>query len=187
MDFDREMELEKLERVSREHVYKGAIIDLYKDTIKNPDGTIEYYDFIKHKGASAVIPVMDDGRIIMVKQYRNALDRFTVEIPAGGRNTENEDFKECAARELEEETGYKSDDLELLITVRTTIAFCNEAIDIYVARNLVPSKQNLDPGEYINVEIYTIEELVNLVFEGKIQDAKTVAAIMAYNHKFGNK
>ena len=118
--------MEKLERLNRELMYKGAIIDLYKDTIKTPDGNIEYYDFIKHQGAAAVIPIRDDGKILMVKQYRNALDRFTIEIPAGGLASPNEPTKDAAARELEEETGYHSDDLELLLTIRTTIAFCNE-------------------------------------------------------------
>ena len=88
------------------------------------------------------------------------------------------------SRELEEETGYKSDNLEHLITVRTTIAFCNEKIEIYVARNLEKSHQHLDEGEFVEAEEYTIDELVKMVYEGKIEDAKTVSAIMAYYNKF---
>ena len=179
--------MEKLERLNRELVYKGAIIDLYKDTIKTPDDKIEYYDFIKHQGAAAVIPVRDDGKILMVKQYRNALDRFTIEIPAGGLANADEPTKDAAARELEEETGYHSDDLELLITVRTTIAFCNEKIDIYVAKDLIPSKQNLDEDEFIDVEAYSVEELMEMIYSTKIQDSKTISAIMAYAHKYLNK
>lgn len=176
--------MEELKRLDRELVYKGAIIDIYKDTVQDPDGRISYYDFIGHKGAAAVMPVTDEGKIIMVKQYRNALDRFTIEIPAGGLNSVDEPMIECAARELEEETGYKSDNLELLISVRTTIAFCNERIDIFVAKDLKPSKQHLDEGEFVDVLEFTIDELVDMVFSSQIQDSKTVAAIMAYKHKY---
>ncbi len=173
--------MEKLERLKRELVYKGAIIDLYKDTIRTPDNKIEYYDFIGHQGAAAVVPVKDDGKILMVKQYRNALDRFTLEIPAGGLKNADEPTRDAAARELEEETGYASDDLELLITVRTTIAFCNEKIDIYVAKNLVKTQQNLDEGEYVDVLEFDIKELVDMVFNGTIEDSKTINAILAYD------
>ncbi len=176
--------MEKLERLNRELVYKGAIIDLYKDTIKTPDDKIEYYDFIKHQGAAAVIPVRDDGKILMVKQYRNALDRFTIEIPAGGLVNADEPTKDAAARELEEETGYHSDDLELLITVRTTIAFCNEKIDIYVAKNLVKTQQHLDEGEYVDVLEFDIEELVEMALNGTIEDSKTISAILAFDKKY---
>ena len=149
--------MEPLKRLSRELVYKGAIIDIYKDKVQAPDGNIQDYDFIGHKGAAAVMPVTDEGKILMVRQYRNALDRFTLEIPAGGLDGKDEPGIVCAARELEEETGYKSDDLEHLLTINTTIAFCNEKIEIYVARNLKKSKQNLDEGEFVDVEEYTIE------------------------------
>lgn len=176
-----------IKRINRELVYKGAITELYKDTIEDKDGHIQYYDFIKHNGAAAVVPVTDDGKLLMVRQYRNALDRYTIEIPAGGRNTPDEPTRDCAARELEEETGRRSEDLELLISIRTTVAFCNEMIDIYVAKNLTPSKQHLDEGEYVDVCEYDIEELVKMVYDCTIQDAKTVAAIMAYYVKINGK
>jgi len=179
--------MEELKRLNRELVHKGAIIELYKDTIEDQDKNIQYYDFIKHIGAAAVIPVTSDGKILMVKQYRNALDRFTLEIPAGARNTEDEPTIECAMRELEEETGYKSKDLEILLSIKTTVAFCNELIDIYVAKNLEKSEQNLDEGEYIDVYEYTIEELVDMVYDLKIQDSKTVSAILAYYAKYGKR
>lgn len=176
--------MEPLKRLSRELVYKGAIIDLYRDRVQAPDGNVQDYDFIGHKGAAAVMPVTDEGKILMVRQYRNALDRFTIEIPAGGLNGVDEPGIICAARELEEETGYKSDNLEHLITVRTTIAFCNEKIEIYVARNLEKSHQHLDEGEFVEVVEYTIDELVEMVYNSTIQDSKTVSAIMAYYNKF---
>ena len=175
--------MEPLKRLKRELVYKGAIIDLYKDYVQDETGNVQVYDYIGHRGAAAVMPVTSDGKILMVRQYRNALDRFTLEIPAGGLN-KAENTKECAARELEEETGYKSSDLELLLSIRTTIAFCNEKIDVYVARNLIPSHQNLDEGEFVEVEEYTINELLEKIYDGTIQDSKTVSSIFAYYNKF---
>lgn len=177
------MDEKPISREKRELVYKGSIIDLYKDTIVDKDGHTQYYDFIKHKGAAAVLPVTDEGKLIMVRQYRNALDRFTIEVPAGGKNSVDEPTRDCAARELEEETGYKSDDLEFLISVTTTVAFCNEVIDIYIAKNLRPSKQNLDEGEYVDVVEYDIDTLVDMVNKSIIRDAKTVSAIMAYAYR----
>ena len=91
----------------------------------------------------------------------------------------------AAARELEEETGYASGDLELLLSLRTTVAFCNEKIDIYVAKNLIKTQQHLDEDEYLNVGAYTLTELEELIFDGKIQDSKTIAALMAYKVKYG--
>ena len=176
--------MEKFERLKRTLIHKGAIIDYYQDTVKVPNGNIVTWDFIGHKGAAAVVAVNAEGKLLMVRQFRNALDRETLEIPAGGLENVNEPTDAAAARELEEETGYKAGRLEYLLTIRTTVAFCNEKIDVYVADDLIPSKQNLDEDEYINVEEYDIDTLVQMVYEGKIQDGKTVAALMAYKNKY---
>ena len=175
---------EEFKRLARDLVYHGSIIDYYKDTVQVPNGNVVKWDFIGHKGAAAVVPVREDGKILMVRQYRNALDRETLEIPAGGLNGEDEKTKDAAARELEEETGYRSQDLEFLITIRTTVAFTNEKIDIYVAKNLIKSQQHLDEDEFIRVEAFTTEELLNMIFNGTIQDSKTICAIMTYVRKY---
>ena len=175
---------DEFKRLKRELVYHGSIVDFYKDTVQLPNGNVVDWDFIGHKGAAAVIPVREDGKLLMVRQFRNALDRYTLEIPAGGLNGPEEPMLDAAARELEEETGYRSEDLELLITIRTTVAFCNEKIDIYVAKNLIKSQQNLDEDEFINVEAYSVEELSQMIFEGKIEDSKTISAIMSYKDKY---
>lgn len=175
---------EEIRRIDRTLVHKGKIIDYYVDTMELPDGKQVKWDFIQHNGAAAVVPVTADGRILMVSQYRNALERYTLEIPAGGLNP-GEATDLAAARELEEETGYASDQLELLLTIRTTVAFCNEKIDIYVARNLVKTHQHLDEDEYLNVEAHTMGELEQLIFNRKIEDSKTIAALMAYKVKYG--
>ena len=101
--------MENYKRLDRKLVKKAHIFDIYEDTLELPDGKVGIYDFLKHKGAAAVVPVMDDGRILMVKQYRNALDRLTLEVPAGGRNSYEESFLDTAHRELEESDSFDID------------------------------------------------------------------------------
>ena len=176
---------EEVKRVGRDLAYEGTVIKVYKDHMKFANGNTAEWDFIHHDGAAAVVPVMDDGKILMVTQYRNALERDTLEIPAGKLDAPGEPGIECASRELEEEPGYRSENLEWLLTRRTTVAFCDEKIDIYVAKNLIPSHQHLDEDEFINVGAYTIDELRKKIYSGEIEDSKTVAALLAYADKYG--
>ena len=175
---------EHFKRLKRELKFKGAIIDFYQDTMEIDGNHTATWDFINHKGAAAVVPVTKEGKILMVRQYRNALDRYTLEIPAGALDAVDEPGIECASRELEEETGYKSNNLEWLITLRTTVAFCNEKIEVFVARDLIPSHQHLDEDEFIDLKDYTLDELKEKIFSGEIEDSKTVSALMAYAVKF---
>lgn len=176
--------MDKYERIGRELVHKGAIIDYYQDTIKIPNGNIAKWDYIRHKGAAAVVAVKEDGKLLMVRQYRNALNRETLEIPAGGLNDADEPTDLAAARELEEETGYSAGKLELLLSLRTTVAFCDEKIDVYVATDLKRSKQHLDEDEFLDVLSYDVEALLEMIYDCKIQDGKTVSAILAYYNKY---
>jgi ADP-ribose pyrophosphatase len=170
-------------RLDRQLRYQGTILKIYEDTVI-ANGHKAYWDFIHHDGAAAVLPVTEDGKILMVRQYRNALDRETLEIPAGKLDAPDEPKITCAYRELEEETGFRSDNLEYLISINTTVAFCDEAIDIFVARNLIPSHQHLDEDEVIDVEPWELKDLLKLIYEGKMTDGKTVAAICAYGMKY---
>ena len=170
-------------RLDRQLRYQGTILKIYEDTVI-ANGHKAYWDFIHHDGAAAVLPVTEDGKILMVRQYRNALDRETLEIPAGKLDAPDEPKITCAYRELEEETGFRSDNLEYLISINTTVAFCDVAIDIFVARNLIPSHQHLDEDEVIDVEPWELEDLLKLIYEGKMTDGKTVAAICAYGMKY---
>ncbi len=180
--------IEKITRQKRELKYSGAIVDVYTDTMHFPNGNTEEWDYIAHrKGAAAVIAVLDNGKLLMVKQYRNALERETLEIPAGSRDSVDEPTKECAARELEEETGYKAGKLELLLTIQTTVAFCNEKIDIYLATDLIKTKQSLDENEFVEIAEYSVDELLDMIYSCKIQDGKTISAILAYKAKYLSK
>ena len=174
--------MEKIERVGRKLIHKGTILDMYEDTVRLPNGKEEKWDFVSHRmGAACVLAVRPDGKILMVRQYRNALDRFTLEVPAGKRDSLNEDTSICAARELEEETGYRAGKLEKLLSLKSTVAFCDELIDVYLATDLVEiGEQHLDEAEDIDVEAYDLKELMDMCYSGTLQDAKTVAAIMAY-------
>lgn len=176
--------MEKVERVDRILKYQGAIVDVFDDIMRLPDGSEGHWDYIEHrKGAAAVLPVLADGRIALVRQYRNALNLETLEIPAGARDSRQEPTAVCAAREMEEEIGYRAGKLEKLLTVATTGAFCNESIDIYLATELVKTGQHLDEEEFLEVEFYEVDELCRMIFSKEIIDAKTVAAILAYKTK----
>ena len=154
----------KYERIGRELVKHGSIIDIYSDRMSLPDGREENWDFIDHLGAAAVVAVRDDGRILMVRQFRTTVSDYTLELPAGKRDRKGEASSEIAARELSEETGYKADKLELL----------------YLATGLHKGEQHLDSDEFLSVETYTPEELEQMIYSGKIIDAKTIAGILAY-------
>ena len=176
--------MSQYKRLKRDLVHKGNIIDYYNDTIEIEGGKITSFDFINHKGAAAMIPVDQEGNILMVRQYRNAIDQYTLEIPAGGLN-QGEDFETCAIRECEEETGFKAGEVFHLFDLYTTVAFSNEKIGIYYTTGIIPTSQNLDEDEFVSVELHSVEELTKMILEGKIVDAKTIAGILAYKTKVG--
>ena len=171
-------EMSQVKRVDRTLVANGAIIDYYQDTMALPNGNLAKWDLIDHKGAAAVVAVRNDGKLLMVHQYRNAPERITVELPAGGRNGREEPTEITAERELEEETGYTCGKLEFLQSIYTTVAFCNEKIDIYLARDLKPGSQHLDEDEFINVVTVPLAKAVEMVHSGEILDGKSVVAIL---------
>lgn len=158
---------------------EGKILRMYDDYVE-VNGRKTHWDLIHHNGAAAVLPVLPDGRILMVRQYRHALSRYTLEIPAGKVDSPKEPKIDCARRELEEETGYYTEDLRPLINVNTTVAFCDEFIEIFLAENLQKTVQHLDADEDIAVEPWTLPDLISLIFARKLTDSKTIAAILAY-------
>lgn len=166
---------------SSEVVYKGKVFNLEKDVITLPDGRETVRETIRHGGASAMIPVDDDGKIIFVRQYRHSAGKEVLEIPAG--TIENgEDPYDCAVREIEEETSYKAGKMTFLLKMFSAIGFCSEVIHIYIAENLVKGEFNMDDDEFITTERYTVDESIDLIYKNEICDSKTIAAIFAYKN-----
>lgn len=172
--------------IKRTKAYEGVILNVYDDEVE-VKGNRTHWDFIHHDGAACVIPVNDDGKILMVRQYRHALGRYTLELPAGKVDAPDEPHIVCAKRELEEETGYASEDLVHLIDVNTTVAFCDEKIGVFVAKNLKKTQQNLDADEEIDVLALSIDELVEKIYAYEITDAKTIAGLLAYKSSLDNR
>lgn len=172
----------KIKLVSRDLKYKGAIMDIYDDTVEVA-GHITHWDYMGKCDAAAIIPVLPNGKIAMVRQYRLAVDKWTLELPAG-KLDKGDDFFSCAKRELEEEAGYKSDNIEFLCDVYTAAAFCSEIVRIYVATDLKKGTQHFDEDEEVMVEEWSIEDLKKEIYEGRLKDGKTVSGIMAYICKY---
>lgn len=171
--------MEGYKKIEQRLMHQGKVVGFYEDIVKLPSGKVVTWDLVKHKGAAAVVPVTENGTILLVKQYRNALDQETLEIPAGGIEP-GETPLECVTREIEEETGYRAGKMEHLMTIVTAIGFCDEKIPIYVASDLKPSKQHLDEDEFIDVKEFTIEEIKEMIFDGRIIDAKTISGVLGY-------
>ena len=153
----------KLRRLDRTLASPGKVLEFYRDRVQLPDGQQENWDFVHHKrgGGACVVPVLPDGRILLIHQYRPAVDRET--------------------RELEEETGYRCGKISRLVRLDTAIAWCDEKVEVYLAEDLTKSgSQNLDEAEEIGLEAIPVEELKRRIFAGEIRDAKTVAGILAY-------
>lgn len=174
----------KIELLNREQVAKGTVVSLYKDTVR-VNGNICYWDYLDNVSAAAVLPVLPNGNILLVRQYRLAIDRWTLEIPAGKLDYEDEDFLVCAKRELEEETGYKSEDFSYLIELNSSVTFWKSKVKIFVANNLTNGQIHFDRDEETKTEEWSLEDLKKEIYSGNICDSKTVAGIMAYIVKYG--
>ncbi len=165
--------------IKRNEVFKGKIIEVVQDTILMPHGKEVIREIIIHNGASAIIPIDNDGNIIFVRQYRHPALEHILEIPAGTLE-KDEDPYDCAERELEEETGFKASKIEFLTKMYSAVGFCTEMLHIYIAEGLYEGKQNLDEDEFVAIEKYSLDESVEMIFNGKIKDSKTMVAILAY-------
>ncbi|NCU18295.1 NUDIX hydrolase [Pallidibacillus pasinlerensis] len=163
--------------LNRKTIFEGRIINLYLDEVSLPNGKTSMREIIKHPGAVAVIAITEEDKILLVEQYRKALERSLVEIPAG-KLEKGEDPRESAKRELKEETGYTCESLEQVTSFYTSPGFANELVHIYHAKGLKKEKElHLDEDEFVSVMEVTYEEALNLIKEQKIYDAKTIYAI----------
>lgn len=157
-------------------VYDGRLLKVYADTVTLPNGREAGREVVRHPGAVAVVPVLEDGRIVMVRQYRYPVGGTLLEIPAGKLDP-GESPDHCVMRELSEETGYIAGRTRKLTAIHTAPGFSDELIHIYLADNLKMTQQHTDEDEFINVEIYTKEELKDMVNSGVITDAKTIVGL----------
>ena len=159
-------------------IFDGRILHVYDDAVSLPDGRSASRELIRHVGAVCVIPVTDDGKVVVERQFRYPVGRVLTEIPAGKLDSKQEDREAAARRELREETGYVADELIDLGIFFPAPAYSDEAITMYLARGLHLGARELDDGEYINVELVPLEELARRVLAGEIPDLKTQAAVM---------
>jgi len=162
----------------RNVIYRGRVFNIIVDELEYfESGNHTIREVVEHPGGAVVLGVLPDGKIILIKQYRYPIDRFIYELPAGKLDP-GEDPMVCAVRELEEETGYRPEKIELLTYIYTSPGFCSEKLYIYLAENLQRKEQNLEEGEIISVEYKTIDEAVEMILNGEIVDAKSIAGIM---------
>ncbi len=161
-------------------IFNGHVFDIKVDQIEYDSGNKGVREVILHNGGAVVVPVKDDGKIILVKQYRYPFDEFIYELPAGKLEI-NEDPQTCATRELTEETGFSSDRVVKLGKIYTTPGFCNEILHIYLATNLKPEKHNREEGEH-GMEVYefTLDEINSMIANGEIVDSKSISGIHYY-------
>lgn len=176
--------MSKLEekQLSREEIYSGSVLTVVRDEIELPNGKTSHREMCLHIGAVAVIPLLDDGRVIMERQYRYAHGRVFFEIPAGKLDYPEEDPLEAAKRELREETGAIAKSFTYLGEIDTTPALMNEKIYLYLAEGITFGERELDYDEFLDVELVPLGELVDLVMSGDIKDAKTQVAILKANN-----
>lgn len=139
---------------------------------------VKQFKIVEHPGASAVL-VVDDGKVLMVEQYRPAANRFMLELPAGNRKLEESPL-ECAQRELEEETGYKAENWELIGVIYPTPGYTSEVLNLFLAKGLITGEQRLDEGEELEVKWLPLASVETMIEDGLICDAKTIIALYKY-------
>jgi ADP-ribose pyrophosphatase len=168
--------------VSTERLYSGRVVNLERDTVRFPDGSLGQLEMLRHPGASAVVPFLDDPsstdpRIILIRQFRHAADGYIWEIPAG-RLDAGEPPETCASRELEEEAGMQAATLEYLTTIYTTPGFTDERIHLFMASDLTSVAHRREADEFMEVEERPWSEVMRMIRTGEIKDGKTIIALL---------
>ena len=163
--------------VSGEQVFDGTMLKVRRDTVRLPDGSQGTREYIRHPGAVAIVPIFDDGRVLLERQFRYPHGREFIEVPAG-KLEPGEPHLATAKRELLEETGYEAEEWRRLGVIHTAIAYTDEAIEIFVARKLNHVGRKLDQGEFLETLTVGFDEAIAMIRDGRITDAKTVAALL---------
>ena len=174
------MEEAKLREIQTdsENIFDGVILNVKRDQVRLPNGHQSVREVIRHVGAVCVVTVTDDGRVVVERQYRYPIDQVITEIPAGKLDSREEDRLHAAQRELKEETGITADSWTDMGLYYPAAAYSDEKITMYLARGLHRGEQRLDEDEFLNVELVSMEELIEEILTGKITDGKTQAAIL---------
>ena len=160
------------------NIYTGKVVTLNVDTVELPNGVTIDLETIRHPGAAAVVPMKDDGTVVLVRQFRHAAGGFIYEIPAG-KLSPGEDPLHCAARELEEEVGYRAASFELLSSIFTAPGFADEVIHIYKATGLIQGRQQLDHDEVLEIIEMPLTAAMERIVDGTIRDSKTIVGLQA--------
>ncbi len=163
--------------VSSEQVYRGHFLDVRRDVVRLPDGHTAAREYIVHPGAVVIVPLLDGGRLIVERQYRYPMQRAMLEFPAGKLDGLELPFA-CAQRELSEETGYSAREWARAGVMHNAIAYATEGIEIWFARGLTPGPRQLDAGEFLDVEVMSLDELEDAARTGVLTDAKSLAALL---------
>ena len=172
-----EKQLRELQ-IDSEEIFNGVIMDVKRDRVRLPNGHQSVRELLRHVGAVCVVPVTDDGRVVVERQYRYPIDQVITEIPAGKLDSPEEDRLSAAQRELWEETGIKADRWTDMGLYYPAAAYSDEKITMYLAQGLHMGTQHLDEDEFLNVQTLPIAELVEDILSGKITDGKTQAAVL---------
>ena len=157
--------------------FEGNLLTVCCDKVELPNGKQAGREFIRHPGAVAVVPITQDGRVVLVRQYRYPIGKAILEVPAG-KLDKGEHPDDCARRELEEETGYVAHNIRKLSSIYTTPGFTDEVIHLYVADHLTLAKQRPDEDEFLDVEVYSKEQVKAMIQDGTINDAKSMLALL---------
>jgi len=163
--------------VSGEEVFSGTLLKVQRDVVRLPDGSTATREYIRHPGAVMVLPLFEDGRVLLERQYRYPHRREFIELPAG-KLEPGEPHLDTAKRELLEETGYVASDWKRLTVIHTSIAYTDEALELWMAKGLRYEGQKLDEGEFLEVLIVPADEALDMVRDGRITDAKSVAGLL---------
>ncbi len=165
-----------------EVIFKGKVFEIQVDQIEYKTGNTGVREIVRHNGGAVVVPVLENGKIVLVKQYRYPFDEYLLELPAGKLDN-NEDPLECARRELTEETGYSTEIFRDLGKIYTSPGFCSEILYFYLATDLKAGDHNREEGEYgMEVFKFSLEEINEKITSGEIVDAKTICGISYYQN-----
>ncbi|HGS8849904.1 TPA: NUDIX hydrolase [Clostridioides difficile] len=171
--------------ISSDRVYTGKVITLKVDTVEIPGQGYQKRELVEVGGAVGIIAITDDNKVVLVKQFRKPIEKPIFEIPAG-KLEKNESPKECAERELKEETGYSAKNIKLIHKFFTSAGFSNEIMFVYLATGLTPGENNLDADEFLDVYEIELEEAYNMVLKNDVEDAKTSIGLLLVKDMFKN-